>query len=59
MLANWKVDPAVAWIDAAFEGGAEGMAGHLLALGHRRIAHLMEDQNLRSSQGRRAGYERA
>lgn len=59
VLANRLVDPALAWIDADFEGGARRMVRHLLALGHRRIAHLADDASLRSSQGRRLGYEAA
>jgi DNA-binding LacI/PurR family transcriptional regulator len=59
VLANGPVDPAVGWIDADFEGGGERMVRHLLDLGHRRIGHLADDPALRSSLGRRAGYEAA
>lgn len=59
VLANRAVHPAVAWIDADFEGGGERMVHHLLELGHREIGHLADDAALRSSQGRRQGYETA
>lgn len=59
VLANRDVDPALGWIDADFRGGAERLVRHLLDLGHRRIAHLMDNPAFRSSQARRAGYEQA
>jgi LacI family transcriptional regulator len=59
VLANRDLDLGLGWIDADFYGGAERLVAHLLALGHRRIAHITDDPNLRSTQGRRAGYEAA
>jgi len=59
VLANRDLDPALGWIDADFRGGGERLVGHLLDLGHHRIAHLADDQSLRSSIARREGYERA
>ncbi len=58
VIANRDVDPAVGWVDADFVGGADQMVQHLLDLGHRQIAHITDDPVLRSTQGRREGYER-
>lgn len=59
VIANREIDPTLGWIDADFRGGAERMVGHLLDLGHRRVAHLTDDPTLRSTQQRRAGFENA
>jgi LacI family transcriptional regulator len=39
--------------------GAQAATGHLLALGHRRIAFLLGPRNLRSSADRLSGYQSA
>lgn len=59
VIANRDIDPAIGSVDADFFGGAEQIVRHLLDLGHRRIAHITDDPILRSTQGRREGYERA
>jgi DNA-binding LacI/PurR family transcriptional regulator len=40
VVPSRPVDPAVGWVYADFRGGAVRLVEHLLALGHRRIAHL-------------------
>ncbi len=59
VVANREVDPALGWVDADFEDGADRLVRHLIDLGHRRIALLSDDTTLRSTQGRLVGYERA
>lgn len=61
VVANRDLDPdlGLGWIDADFQGGAELLMQHLLDLGHRRIVHIADNPTLRSSIGRRAGYEAA
>ncbi len=58
-LVNPDLDQGFGSIDADFEGGAYRMVSHLIALGHRRIAHIGDDPRLHSSRQRRFGYERA
>jgi DNA-binding LacI/PurR family transcriptional regulator len=59
IMANPLVDPSFGWVSVDFFGGAFDMVSKLLALGHRRIAHLADDQALFSSRQRLAGYRRA
>jgi len=57
-LPTRAAEPGVGWVYADFGGGAERAVAHLLALGHRRIAHLADDRSPPVRE-RRAGYERA
>lgn len=59
IVANRDFDEALGWIDADFRGGARQMVDHLLSLGHRNIAHITDDPELRSSQARLDGYKDA
>jgi LacI family transcriptional regulator len=51
------------WVYADFRGGAERAVGHLLGLGHRRIAHLTGQSRVwpetPAERDRLVGYERA
>jgi len=59
VVANRDVDPALGWVDADFFDGGLQMVRHLIDLGHTRIAHITDDGDLWSTQGRMRGYERA
>ncbi|MDX1934413.1 MAG: LacI family DNA-binding transcriptional regulator [Capsulimonadales bacterium] len=56
-LAYNPTDPEVLAVNAdEFRGGSLATE-HLIALGHRRIAHLSWPEYIATSHGRRAGYE--
>lgn len=57
-LPTQPANPAVGWVYADFRGGAEHLVGHLIGLGHRRIAHLTGRLTL-PERDRLTGYRRA
>lgn len=57
-LPTRPAHPTAGWIYADFRGGAEQVVGHLLDLGHRRIAHLTGRLTL-PERDRLTGYRRA
>ncbi len=59
VVANHDVDPALGWIDADFVEGGRRMVEYLIGLGHRRILHLTDIGELRTTQGRLEGYRLA
>jgi DNA-binding LacI/PurR family transcriptional regulator len=59
MLVNPEAEATFGSVDVDFYGGAVQMVRRLIELGHRRIAHLADDPDIRSSRGRRQGYEQA
>lgn len=59
LLVNPDAEPSFGSVSVDFEGGAFEMVSRLIALGHRRIAHIADDQRLFSSSERLAGYRRA
>ncbi len=58
VLPTRPSNPQVGWVYADFRGGAERLVGHLIALGHRRIAHLTGRLSL-PERDRLSGYRRA
>ena len=59
VIANRDLEPPLSWIHTDFCGGAEQLVNHLLALGHRRFAHITDNPSFLSTTERRRGYEQA
>lgn len=59
ILVNPEVEPSFGSVSVDFEGGAFDLVSRLIALGHRRIAHIGDDPALYSSRERLFGYQRA
>ena len=56
---RFEGDEAQAWLDVDTASGFQGVAKHLIELGHRRIAYLSGDPDIYTSRHRREGVVHA